>query len=242
MTRKEMIKELEKKCNETVCRECVRYEGVLTDSITDCCFKLFTDEEVTRAYEKMVMNIIGVPEIKDNSILVNDGEMQVFVDGNGNELGQRNNQENKGRFDLMPLDIVANWLDRQGVEKKYTDILRKIEEYKTSKSSEHLYDALTMFKDATKNTEYYILDEVSIHYRDGARIYKEDNWRNGGLPVKSYLSSATRHFSKFIFVHEDEPHHRGFIWNILGALWTIEHRPELIDAPFNPVSNVSNKE
>ncbi len=30
----------------------------------------------------------------------------------------------------------------------------------------------------------------------------------------------------------DEPHDRAFVWNMLGAIWTHKHHPELIDLPF----------
>lgn len=169
--------------------------------------------------------------IKMNNTILDSGNRTVFKDKSGNPMGQRDIQEDKGRFDLLPLDIVASWLEMQGVRKEYTDVLRSIEQYKNTKDYMYLEDSLTNFKNATEMTGYEILDEVSIHYRDGARKYEEDNWRNG-LPVKSYISSATRHFCKYIAGHKDEPHHRGFIWNILGALWTIKHKPELIDAPF----------
>jgi hypothetical protein len=166
-----------------------------------------------------------------NSIL-DSGNRTVFYDKEGNAMGQRDIQEDKGRFDLIPWDVVADWMEMRGITKEYTDVLRSIEQYKNTKNYIYLEDALTNFSIATGMVEYEILDEVSIHYRDGARKYNEDNWRNG-LPVKSYLSSACRHFCKFVFNHQDEPHHRGFIWNILGALWTIKHKPELIDAPFD---------
>jgi len=31
---------------------------------------------------------------------------------------------------------------------------------------------------------------------------------------------------------DDEPHSRAFVWNILGAIWTQQNKPELIDLPF----------
>ena len=175
-----------------------------------------------------------------NSIL-DSGNRTQFYDNDGKTLGQRDIQENKGRFDLIPLDVVADWLEMRGVTKEYADVLRNIEEYKNTKNYMYLEDALTNFSIATGMNEYEMIDEASLHYRDGARKYNEDNWKQG-LPVKSYLSSACRHFCKFVYKHEDEPHHRGFIWNILGALWTIKHKPELIDAPFNMEEEVEENE
>lgn len=168
--------------------------------------------------------------------ILDSGSRSVFVDENGKQLGQRDIQEDKGRFDLIPLDIVARYIEKRGVCREYADVLRSIENYKTSKDYTYLEEALVSFGMACNMSWYEMLDEVSLHYRDGARKYSEDNWRNGGLPVKSYLSSGVRHLCKFIDEQNDEPHHRGFIWNILGALWTIENRPELIDAPFDTFS------
>ena len=163
--------------------------------------------------------------------ILDSGNRTVFYDKNGNPMGQRDVQEDKGRFDLVPLDVVADLMEMHGVKVEYTSVLRQIERYKETKDDMYLKDSIRWFCNAENMTFYELLDEVSLHYRDGARKYTEDNWKNG-LPVKSYLSSACRHLCKRIYQHEDEPHHRGFIWNILGALWTIKHKPELIDAQF----------
>lgn len=160
-----------------------------------------------------------------NSIL--DSEKIKFSTG-----AVRNSQEDKGRFDLVPLDVIADIMEMNGVRIEYANVLRKIERYKETKDAMYLEDAILWFCKAENMSFYDMLHEVSMHYKICLKDYPEDNWKQG-IPLKSYLSSGTRHLCKHIYGHEDEPHHRGFIWNILGALWTIKHKPELIDAPFD---------
>ena len=81
--------------------------------------------------------------------------------------------------------------------------------------------------------------EVSVHYMQGAKKYKPYNWMLG-IPVSSYISSGVRHFLKHIDGHMDERHDLGFIWNMLGAAWTMEHKPEMIDIPFDLISGKNN--
>jgi hypothetical protein len=56
-----------------------------------------------------------------------------------------------------------------------------------------------------------------------------------GIPLHCYIDSGVRHYLKFKRGDDDEPHGRAFVWNILGALWTQENKPELIDLPFKEV-------
>lgn len=37
---------------------------------------------------------------------------------------------------------------------------------------------------------------------------------------------------KFMRGDDDEPHNRAFLWNLLGAIWTHDNKPELKDLPF----------
>ena len=78
--------------------------------------------------------------------------------------------------------------------------------------------------------ETAILD-VSIHYRDGSRKYQPRNWEKG-INLSSYIDSGARHYLKVLRGDKDEPHHRAFLWNMLGALWTHANKPEMIDLPF----------
>jgi hypothetical protein len=68
--------------------------------------------------------------------------------------------------------------------------------------------------------------EVAIHFEEGAKKYGENNWQKG-IPVHCYIDSAVRHYLKFLRGDKDEPHDRAFCWNILCAIWTCKHKPEL---------------
>lgn len=129
--------------------------------------------------------------------------------------------EDKGRCDLMPLDVVAGILQ--------DTILRKIHHFQTDGDCNNLRFVLGYFcgKCYGGNNETMLL-EVAKHYADGCKKYGEDNWKKG-IPVKSYIDSAVRHYLKWRRGDRDEPHERAFCWNLLSAIWTCEHIPKLND-------------
>ena len=129
----------------------------------------------------------------------------------------------KGRCDLMPLGIIAEYLS--------DDILRYIDEYIYTGNVRKLYAALDDFSQYYKSNIYTMLLDSAIQYEEGAKKYKERNWEKG-LPLHCYIDSAVRHYFKFKRGDKDEPHDRAFVWNILGAVWTNRNKPELIDLPF----------
>jgi hypothetical protein len=73
-----------------------------------------------------------------------------------------------------------------------------------------------------------MLLEVSKHFEEGAEKYGENNWQKG-LPVKCYINSAVRHYLKWLRGDKDEFHDRAFCWNVICAIWTCKHKPELND-------------
>lgn len=78
---------------------------------------------------------------------------------------------------------------------------------------------------------YTAILEVAKQYEDGAKKYSERNWEKG-IPLHCFIDSAVRHYLKYKCGDKDEPHDRAFVWNLLGAMWTHTHLPELIDLPF----------
>lgn len=130
----------------------------------------------------------------------------------------RDIQEGKGRCDLLPLDVVANYLGGD-------DVIRLIAEFQQSGDVDWLHNALA-------NIEWDepcgIILEVSKHFEEGAKKYGEHNWQKG-IPTHCYIDSAVRHYLKFLRGDTDEPHDRAFVWNILCCIWTCIHKPELND-------------
>lgn len=133
--------------------------------------------------------------------------------------------EGKGRCDLLPLDVVSEILDR--------DVLGFISRYMRKGGVGNLENAVRAFiNDHKEWTDIFtIMLEVSKQYEDGCKKYGDRNWEKG-IPLHCYIDSGVRHYLKYLRGDTDEPHDRAFIWNMLGAMWTHENKPELIDLPF----------
>lgn len=133
----------------------------------------------------------------------------------------RDIQEGKGRCDLLPIQVVANLLD------KLTGgdyILREIAAFAEYGLTLHLYRALAAFAVYAYDgsTETMIL-ETSKHFEEGAKKYGENNWQKG-LPVNCYIDSAIRHYLKYRRGDTDEPHDRAFVWNLMCCTWEVDYR------------------
>lgn len=74
------------------------------------------------------------------------------------------------------------------------------------------------------------LIRLSKHYENGSADHGERNWEKG-LPMHSFLDSAIRHLFKYMDGQTDEDHLCAAAWNILGAMWTEEKRPDMQDIP-----------
>lgn len=149
--------------------------------------------------------------------------MEIKDSGNRREFSTgavRDISEGKGRCDLLPLDIVSELLDAPE--------LKLIELFKKTKNVSYLATTIKTFGNSTNQDICLIMLQVSKHFEEGAKKYGENNWKRG-LPLHCYLDSAVRHFLKWFRGDKDEPHDRAFIWNILCAIWTYKHKPELDD-------------
>ena len=150
------------------------------------------------------------------SEILDSGTRREFATG-----AVRDITEEKGRCDLLPLDVVAALFE--------DSVLEHLHHFQTNGKMEDLARALGSFcAQQYKGDKYTMLLEVSRHYADGCKKYGEDNWKKG-IPLKSYIDSSTRHYLKHRRGDTDEPHERAFVWNILSAIWTCEHHPELND-------------
>ena len=139
--------------------------------------------------------------------------------------------EGKGRCDLLPLDIIGEHIGDH--------VLALIGVYIRDGNDRHLWNAIDLFQYkafptdvvTTKERIANTLLEVSKHYEEGAKKYADRNWEKG-IPLHCYIDSGVRHYLKWLRGDSDEPHDRAFVWNMLGAMWTQKHKPELIDLPF----------
>lgn len=157
-------------------------------------------------------------ELKDS------GERRAFTTGAVRDIA-----DGKGRCDLLPLDTLSIWLSCAP--------LQYINDYVRYGDPGSLYHAIDNFilamenKAGNKISKATVTLSVSKHFERGAAKYGERNWEQG-IPVHCYIDSGVRHLLKVLDDRHDEPHEDAFVWNMLCAIWTHEHYPELIDLPF----------
>jgi hypothetical protein len=157
---------------------------------------------------------VELPQILDS------GDRTEFESG-----AVRDMHEGKGRCDLLPLDVVAGIFTSYEGER---NIFLYLESFQNGGKVDELYNILREFM--WREYGYYstMLLEVAKHFEEGCRKYGENNWKKG-IPVKVYIDSAVRHYLKYLRGDRDEPHDRAFCWNIMCAIWTCTHKPELND-------------
>lgn len=148
----------------------------------------------------------------DPNHILDSGNRREFETG-----AVRDIQEGKGRCDLLPLDVVACFMN--------DPIIFQISQFQSDGNHQHLCEAITYFMVGKWDTSTMFL-EISKHFEEGAKKYGENNWQKG-IPVHCYIDSAVRHYLKFLRGDTDEPHDRAFCWNIMCAIWTCKHKPEL---------------
>lgn len=150
--------------------------------------------------------------------ITDSGERVTFQTGAVREIS-----DEKGRCDLLPLDIIAH--------RTHDLIIAEISKYIREGQVDYLWLALDIFIERTTDSFWKSVLEVSIHYAEGANKYNDRNWEKG-IPVHCYIDSALRHYIKYRDGWDDERHDRAFMWNIFGAIWTHINKPEMIDLPF----------
>lgn len=150
-------------------------------------------------------------------LLQDSGERRKFETG-----AVRDISEGKGRCDLLPLDIADSFMEP-------SIVLHHIGDFQISNDISCLYQAIRAFAVLNEWDIPTMLIEVSKHFEDGAKKYGDNNWRKG-IPLHCYIDSAVRHYLKWCRGDEDEPHDRAFVWNLLCAIWTMTHLPEMNDS------------
>ena len=161
---------------------------------------------------------------------------QIIDSGNRTEFetgAVRDIQQGKGRFDLMPLDAVANllWAYERGTPAAsgmISGVIEYIDNFKRNGSSGSLLQAVCCYARATRKDIFELMLDVARHFENGALKYGEHNWEKG-IPISRYIDSALRHLMKDLAGETDEDHAAAFVWNCMCAAWTKEHKPELDD-------------
>lgn len=157
--------------------------------------------------------------------LCDTGERREFNTGAVRDIA-----EGKGRFDLMPLDVLTNVFSCDWV-------LERISEYVICGRVEELYNAIEVFTTMAFADEWTAMLEVAKHFEDGCAKYGEHNWEKG-IPLHSYIDSAVRHYLKYRRGDTDERHDRAVLWNLMCAIWTHKHKPDMIDIAFKTVEEL----
>lgn len=154
-------------------------------------------------------------EIKDS------GQRTQFESG-----AVRDIQEGKGRCDLLPFDVIGVLCEHY-VNYHQASFFCEIDNFTAEGNYGHLCEALGLFVCESKFASWAdMLLEVSKHFEDGCKKYGENNWMKG-IPVRRYIDSAVRHYLKWLRGDQDEPHDRAVCWNLMCAIWTCIHKPEL---------------
>ena len=174
-----------------------------------------------------------------------ESERKILDSGNRREFESgavRDIAEGKGRCDLLPLAIIAELFDgfernEDNISDRKTGItlqgiLEDINLFIRTREYMHIYNAICLFIEISEfKTIPMAIMEVSKHYEEGAKKYAERNWEKG-ISAHCYVDSGVRHLLKWADGWDDEPHDRAFLWNMLGLLWTVRHRPECNDLPY----------
>ena len=169
---------------------------------------------------------INKPVNKEPPKIQDSGNRRQFDTG-----AVRDIQKGKGRCDLLPFDVIAGCYAHQfGKEDNSAEIFASIYKFTSSGDITYLYELLTIDEPFGSYPDMFL--EVSIHFEEGANKYGENNWQKG-IPVHCYIDSAIRHYLKYQRGDKDEPHDRAFCWNIICAIWTVIHKPELNEYPKN---------
>jgi hypothetical protein len=230
MTCKEKLKELypdyDSAINHIINESCPDNFDLLDDPtdcapLTDACARCW-DREIPGT--ETITDVTGTfthtaPQILDS------GDRTQFESG-----AVRDMREGKGRCDLMPLEVVAEYfrLGQYDPDPKRSEdyywILWNIANFKNSNytMTSYLYSAMGVFSSRFYDYDPTMFLEVAKHFEAGAKKYSEDNWKRG-IPPKCYIDSAVRHFLKCCRGDEDEPHANAFIWNLMCCIWEVDY-------------------
>lgn len=218
-----MNPEMHYKCNlclhngdDDECEGCKMYSNYYP--MSPSLAALAGGKNVAEAINKGIEDVMNHPRILDS------GNRRQFESG-----AVRDIQEGKGRCDLLPLDVVSEYFSYATIDHAHDVILMRIARFQETGFTKELFWAINNFVDAHWDGNHLnMLLELAIHFEEGAKKYGDNNWRKG-IPVRCYIDSGVRHYLKFLRGDKDEPHDRAFCWNMMCAIWTCKHHPELND-------------
>ena len=187
--------------------------------------------------------------MSNKEVLKDSGSMREFTTG-----AHRDNATGKGRCDLLPMEVVSMVMFNDPVFKSVGKFMEDrdpkhlIDAIQYSVETVHRFHYLSIFNEleaegveirginSSDPTELkkammtsclaHMMIEASKQYESGAIKYQPNNWQLG-MSVNIYIDSGMRHYLKTLRGDIDEPHYRGFLWNLLCAVWTCQHKPEL---------------
>lgn len=221
-------------CNFTFecCKECWNqpFMGCVADKDIpkeDSKYECITKETIDAALEQArewakdaPKVIVEIPELAEPTIK-DSGDRTEFATG-----AVRDMREGKGRCDLMPLEVVANYLCEDYDKTDW--VLQQIREFQKTHSTHYLYSALLSFNEKCWNNHCTMFLEVAKHFEEGAKKYGESNWQKG-IPVHCYIDSAVRHYLKWARGDKDEPHDRAFVWNVMCCIWEVDYHKTTVE-------------
>ena len=158
------------------------------------------------------------------AVLKDSGDRTEFQSGAVRDLG-----EGKGRFDLVPLSVLSEMF-RLYSKDDLAEVITNIDKFLYSLDKKYLYNALNGFCALRQWSIHGCALEVSKHFEDGANKSGTPNWEKG-IPLHSFIDSAVRHLIQWDKHDMSDPHDRAFVWNIMCAIWTLDHRHEQVDTP-----------
>lgn len=195
-------------------------EHAMTDAVETHCMSFKKRSGFATTFDMPIQNEDIKIQVHQSSELKDSGERREFETG-----AVRDIVEGKGRCDLMPLHEVAIYLDND-------QVIEAISRFMKCGEVSYLYAALKCSIDTLFDNKFNQMLEVAKQYEAGAKKYGEHNWEKG-IPLHSYIDSGVRHYLKCLRGDDDEPHDRAFVWNILGAIWTLNNKPEMNDIQYS---------
>lgn len=171
-------------------------------------------EEEPKTEKKSTKKAAKEEKPVSDSPIKDSGERQEFSTG-----AVRDIQTGKGRCDLLPLDIVAEFM----TSKTDKDVLELFAEFQDSGDYKCLVNAAAKFADEYFADRETAVLEYAIQLENGAIKYGPRNWQKG-IPLDRYVDSGIRHYMKHLRGDNDERHDRAALWNMLCGAWTRKNK------------------